>query len=181
MGDARLMRILFGDRRQYHDLPARSAGLRVVIERTRPWKSGRIGAIEKQIWQRMRVGRFPAWGGKMEFTTGELARLIYADPLLHKLLRKSDAPPKLKSWQYDRIRRAAPSFADRVGRSTSKGRPWLWRLKEGYIPDVRQKKTARDALKLAKIVKAGVERLKESKTGTSGTALGQMMRPVPRA
>ena len=106
MGDARLMRILFGDRRQYHDLPARSA--LAVIERTRPWEFGRIGAIEKQIWQRMTVGRFRAWCGKAEFTTGELARLIYADPLLHKLLRKSDAPPKLKSWQYDRIRRALP-------------------------------------------------------------------------
>jgi hypothetical protein len=82
-----------------------------------------------------------------KFTTGELARLIYADPLLHKLFGKGDAPPKLKSWQYDRIRRAAPTFADRVGRSTSKGRPWLWRLKEGYLSDVGQKKTARDASK----------------------------------
>jgi hypothetical protein len=147
MGDARLMRILFGDHRQYHDLPARSARAKAVIERTRPWESGRIGAIEKQIWQRITVGRFRAWCGKAEFTTGELARLIYADPLLHHLLRKSDAPPKLKSWQYDRIRRAAPTFADCVGRSTSKGRPWLWRLKEGYLSEVRQKKTVRDAFK----------------------------------
>ena len=147
MGDARLMRILFGDRRQYHDLPARSARAKAVIERTRPWESGRIGAIEKQIWQRMTVGRFRAWCGKAEFTTGELARLIYADPLLHKLFGKGDAPPKLKSWQYDRIRRAAPTFADRVGRSTSKGRPWLWRLRDAYLHDVRQKKTSRDASK----------------------------------
>jgi hypothetical protein len=147
MGDARLMRILFGDRRQYHDLPARSARARRTIEHTRPWESGRIGAIEKQIFLKMTVGRFRAWGGKLEFTTGELAQLIYADPLLHKLFGKGDAPPKLKSWQYDRIRRAAPTFADRVGRSTSKGRPWLWRLREEYFWDVRQKKTARDASK----------------------------------
>jgi hypothetical protein len=37
MGDARLMRILFGDRRQYRDLPARSARAKAMIERTRPW------------------------------------------------------------------------------------------------------------------------------------------------
>ncbi len=147
MGDARLMRILFGDRRQYRDLPARSARARRTIERTRPWESGRIGAIEKQILLKMTVGRFPAWGDKVEFTTGELARLIYADPLLPKLFGKGDAPPKLKSWQYDRIRRAAPTFADRIGRSTSKGRPWLWRLREEYFWDVRRKKTARDTCK----------------------------------
>jgi hypothetical protein len=147
MGDARLMRMLFGDRRQYRDLPARSARAKATIERTRPWESGRIGKIEKAISWKMLVGRFPAWGDKVEFTTGELARLIYADPLLHKLFGKGDAPPKLKSWQYDRIRRAAPTFADRVGRSTSKGRPWLWRLRDEYFLEVRRKKTARDAQK----------------------------------
>jgi hypothetical protein len=147
VGDARLMRILFGDRRQYHDLPARSARAKITIERTRPWESGRIGAIEKQIWLKMTVGRSPAWGRKVEFTTAELARLIYADPLLHKLVGKGEAPPKLKSWQYERIRRAAPTFADRVGRSTSKGRPWLWRLRDQYFHEVRKKKTARDAIR----------------------------------
>jgi hypothetical protein len=147
MGDARLMRILFGDRRHYHDLPARSERAKLTIARTRPWESGRIGAIEKQIWLKMTVGRFPAWGDKLEFTTGELARLIYANPLLHKVFGKGDAPPKLKSWQYDRIRRADPTFAHRVGRSTSKGRPWLWRLRDGHFSDVRQNKTARDAFK----------------------------------
>jgi hypothetical protein len=147
MGEARLTRLLFVDRRQYHDVPARSARAKVTIERTRPWESGRIGTIEKQIWQRMTVGRFRAWAGNAEFTTGELARLISADPLLHKLFGKGEAPPKLKSWQYDRIRRAAPTFADRVGRSTTKGRPWLWRLRDKYFHEVRKKKTARDAIR----------------------------------
>jgi hypothetical protein len=95
----------------------------------------------------MTVGRFRAWGGKLEFTTGELARLIYTNPLLHKVFGKGEAPPKLKSWQYDRIKRAAPTFADRVGRSTSKGRPWLWRLREECFWDARRKKTAKDAFK----------------------------------
>ena len=83
MGDARLMRILFGDRRQYRDLPARSVRARRTIERTRPWESGRIGAIEKQIFLKMTAGRFSAWGGKLEFTTGELARLT-ARSILHR-------------------------------------------------------------------------------------------------
>jgi hypothetical protein len=72
MGDARLKRILFGDRRHYHDLPTRSERAKLTIARTRPWGSGRIGAIEKQISLKMTVGRSPAWGGKVEFTTGEL-------------------------------------------------------------------------------------------------------------
>ena len=42
----------------------------------------------------MTVGRFSAWGGKLEYTTGELARLIYCDPLLHKLFGKGGPPPK---------------------------------------------------------------------------------------
>jgi hypothetical protein len=92
------MRILFGDHRHYHDLPARSERAKLTIGRTRPWESGRIGAIENQIWLKMTVGKSLAWGGRVEFTTAELARLIYADPLLHKLFGKSEAPPKVKSW-----------------------------------------------------------------------------------
>ena len=87
------MRILFGDRRHYHDLPARSERAKLTIARTRPWESGRIGAIEKQIWLKMTVGKFPAWGDKLEFTTGELARLIYANPLLHKVFGKATHRP----------------------------------------------------------------------------------------
>jgi hypothetical protein len=58
------------------------------------------------------------------FTTGELARAIYADPMWDQDFRLRDKgapPPTIKSWQYDRVRRAAPTFADRVGRSTGMG------------------------------------------------------------
>jgi hypothetical protein len=65
---------------------------------------------------------------------------------LDKLFGNGEAPPKLKSWQYDRIRRAVPTFADRIGRSTTKGRPWLWRLRDKYFHEARKKKTAMDAI-----------------------------------
>jgi hypothetical protein len=107
----------------------------------KPWTLGRIGKIEKHVSLKMIVA-------DRDFTTGELARAIYADPMWDQDFRlrdKGDPPPKLKSWQYDRVRRAAPTFADPVGRATSKGRPWLWRLRDKYLYDVSKKKTARDA------------------------------------
>jgi hypothetical protein len=95
----------------------------------------------------MTVGRFSAWGGKLEYTTGELARLIYCDPLLHKLFGKGGPPPKVKHWQYERVRKAAPTFADRVGRSTGRGRPVIWRLRPNqYLPEIRQRKPAERAM-----------------------------------
>ena len=44
--------------------------------------------------------------GKLEFTTGELARLVYCNPAFDvdfNLRKKGGPPPKLKSWQYDWI------------------------------------------------------------------------------
>ena len=89
---------------------------------------------------------FLAARGKL-FTTGELARLIYANPtwdqdLQHR--KEGDPPPKLRSWMYDRVRRAASTFADRVGRSTGRGRAWLWRVRpDQHWWDVRRVKGKR--------------------------------------
>ena len=66
-----------GIRRDFQDIPSRSARARASIKRVRPWVSGRIGNIETQIFREM------VFGGNREdrlFTSGELARAIYAHP-----------------------------------------------------------------------------------------------------
>ena len=141
--DDRLRRILYGIQRQFGDTPARSARAEATIRRVKPWLSGRIGKIEKHI------SREGACGGRDKLlTTGELARAIYANPTWDQdfnLRKEGEKPPKLKSWQYDRVRRAAPTFADCVGRSTGPGRPWLWRVRsDQFWWNVRRAKTERD-------------------------------------
>ena len=144
--DDRLRRVLYGIRRQFGDRPARSARAKATIRCTRPWETDRIGKIEKQIDRTMSVGSLGRQR-KRVFTTGELARAIYAHPTWvqdFRLRKEGDPPPKLKSWQYDRVRRAAPTFADRVGRSTGRGQPWLWRVRpDQYWWDVRRVKGKR--------------------------------------
>jgi len=79
-----------------------------------------------------------------EATTGELARAVYADPIFdwqrNRLRDKSEQIPKLRSWQYARIRLAAPTFADRVGGGRGR-KGFRWRLRNEFYSDVRDRKT----------------------------------------
>jgi hypothetical protein len=81
------------------------------------------------------------------FSTGELAKEIYCNPTWDqnfRLRQKGVKPPKLKSWHYLAIRKAAPVFCVCVGRSpTGAGRPWLWKLRQDapfFFTEVREAK-----------------------------------------
>ena len=82
------------------------------------------------------------------FTTGKLARLIYANPNWDQdfwLRKEGDPPPKVQRWQLARIRKAASTFADCVGRSPARGRAWLWRIRPNrHWADVRRQKSRRE-------------------------------------
>jgi hypothetical protein len=138
----RLQRLAFGARNNFRDIPARSARARATALKHRPWESGRIGSIESQVSRILTGGPV----GK-DYTTGELARAIYADPLWDQdfRLRKEGEPvPPIKSWMLARIRKAAAAFADPVGR-VGRGHAILWRARlNQYWWDVRRAKTERD-------------------------------------
>jgi len=137
----RLRRLVRGDHKQFNDTPEGSARARAAIKDTRPWESGRIGNIEE--W----VAKTTMYDPDRLFTTGELARAIYCNPAFDQNFRfrgKDEKPPRLKSWHYLAIRKAAPAFADCMGRSTARGRPWLWRLRRGgafFFVEIREAKT----------------------------------------
>jgi hypothetical protein len=134
-----MRRILYGDRREGGRTTYRAERARETALRYRPWERGKIGNVEKRISRAFDDPR------KL-LTTGELVRLIYAnvayDQNFHP--RPVGAPlPELKSWMFSRVRRAAPTFCDRGGRSRGRGRPWLWRIRsDQYSWEVRRAKEA---------------------------------------
>lgn len=108
---------------------------RARILQTKPWLRQRIGRIERRIhWVLPHDGK--------PIDTGTVARAIY-EPLIKP---KDGKPFRLKMWQRDRVRKALPTFADRIERSsTGKGRPFLWRIRWGdsTFCDARARKRAR--------------------------------------
>jgi hypothetical protein len=138
----RLQRLAFGARKNFRDIPARSARARATALKHRPWESGRIGSIESQV-SRILTGDSV---GK-DYTTGELARAIYANPTWDQNCRPrqdGEPVPTIKSWMLARIRKAAAAFADPVGR-VGRGHAILWRARPSqYWWDVRSAKTERD-------------------------------------
>ena len=137
--ERRLRRWLYGIRRHFNDLPARSARSRRLIEKTKPGHAAGSATLRNAS-----AARWPLTPGVM--TTGELARLIYANPEYDqnfRLREEGEPPPKLTSWSTSRIRIAAPTFADYVGRGSGRGRPMLWRPKPSrFWSEVRRAKAA---------------------------------------
>jgi hypothetical protein len=87
----RLRRLLYGDRRQFKDTPDRSARAREIIKRTRPWERGRIGNIEEWVAKKM------ICHPDRLFTTGELAKEIYANPTFDQNFRFREKGEKPRS------------------------------------------------------------------------------------
>ena len=138
----RLQRLAFGIRRNFRDSEARSARGRATALKHRLWEHGRIGSIERHVSRIMTSGPL----GK-DYTTGELARAIYANPAWDQNCwpREDGEPvPPIKSWMLSRVRKAAAAFADPVGR-VGHGHAILWRARpDQYWWNVRRAKTERD-------------------------------------
>jgi hypothetical protein len=72
------------------------------------------GRVRDRVWK-----TFVALAGQA-VPTGELVRRVWP--------RRQ----RFETWQYYRVRCAASEIADPVRRASSKGRPWLWRLRPDY-------------------------------------------------
>ena len=96
------------------------------LARLKPWEAGRIGKIENRVHTELICAR-------SAISTGELVRKIYCHERWDQNFRLRDEgakPPRPKHWMYERVRLAAATFADRVGR----GRGGVyWRLRKSPL------------------------------------------------
>ena len=125
--DDRPRRVLYGLQRQFQDTPARSA------RAEGPSGVCGLGSPAGSARSRSRsVGRGRVAVVASCSRLGTLARAIYANPIWDQdfnLRKKGRSRPNLRAGNTIAFGRAAPTFADCVGRSTSPGRPWLWRVR----------------------------------------------------
>jgi hypothetical protein len=82
----------------------------IVIPPNSPF---RVGRVQRQIKR-----AFIASLGS-PLTTSDLMRRAYPRGWDHS-----------ESWRYTEVRLAASRYAVRIGRSTRRGRPWLWALRD---------------------------------------------------
>jgi hypothetical protein len=78
------------------------------------------GRIRQKVWEELVFNNGMA-------TTAQVLDRVYAHRRL-KARRLGNG-----GW-YQCVRRRLDEIADRVGRSTGPGRPWLWRLRPGWGP-----------------------------------------------
>jgi hypothetical protein len=95
--------------------------------RLKPWGAGRIGKIENRVHTELICAR-------NAISTGELVRKIYCHERWDQNFRLRDKgakPARPKHWMYERVRLAAATFADRVGRGRG-GVYWQLRKDTDY-------------------------------------------------
>ena len=107
------------------------------LARHKPWAAGRIGKIEHRVHTEL------IWA-RSAISTRELVRKIYCHERWDQNFRLRDEgakPPRPKHWMYERVRLAAATFADRVGRGTD---GVYWRLrKNAHYHAIRAQKRER--------------------------------------
>jgi hypothetical protein len=108
------------------------------LARHKPWEAGRIGKIENRVHTELICARGA-------ISTGQLVRKIYCHERWDqnfRLREEGATPPHPKHWMYERVRLAAATFADRVGRGRNDG--VYWRLRKGtYYHTIRAQKRER--------------------------------------
>jgi hypothetical protein len=112
------------------------------LARFKPWARGRIGGLERRVHGAL----IHAEVNKVSpVTTGWLVRQVYLGigGRKSRFLEKDAPPPKIERWMYGNVRKAAETYAVRIGRGNGHGSPILWQLKEGdavYASVIRKKK-----------------------------------------
>jgi hypothetical protein len=136
-----ILRELYGNAFSWRQLSPEQRARQVLrgrnLARHKPWQAGRIGRIENRVHTELICARGA-------ISTGQFVRKIYCHERWDQNFnwrKGGDPPPRIEHWMYERVRLAAATFADRVGR----GRDGVyWRLrKDTYYHTIRAQKRER--------------------------------------